>query len=163
LWLLGIPDSPDTFHLTRQIEGERAPLNLRGSDLHLFVRQTIQVEAGTCHTESYTYRLQADESPKSKSWLVRWEYYRKPPVPDYPYPLAHVHVRGRFTDSDEAIDRLHIPTGRVALELVIWHLIAEWGVPSKDDRWQFILGDSIKGFHERRTTDTGELPIGRDG
>jgi hypothetical protein len=113
------------------------------------VRQSIVVIDGRCQTESYTYRLQSDLG--LKSWLIRWEYHRDPPRPDYVYPAPHVHVHGRFSDS-EAIDRLHIPTRRVPLELVAWHLIAEWGVQSKSDDWQAILTESIKGFDERRTS-----------
>jgi len=30
---------------------------------------------------------------------------------------------------------LHIPTARVPLELVLWHVITEWGVAPKADGW----------------------------
>jgi hypothetical protein len=61
-----------------------------------------------------------------------------------------VHAEWR---QSAALDRLHIPTRRVPLELVIWHLIAEWRVTAKSDRWQGILRESIEGFDERRTAD----------
>ncbi|MGH2845607.1 MAG: hypothetical protein ACRDL0_06230 [Thermoleophilaceae bacterium] len=48
----------------------------------------------------------------------RWEYYRAPPRADYPYPPAHVHVNAVFRDGSAA-GRLHIPTRRVPLELVV--------------------------------------------
>jgi len=114
----------------------------------LFVRQVIEVVDGHCRTEAYSYRLQADAS--RSSWLIRWEYYRDPPRTDYPYVLAHVHVNGEFLDG-EPLGRLHVPTRRVPLELVIWHLIADWGVESKTTGWQVLLAGSIKGFDERRT------------
>lgn len=111
------------------------------------MRQVIEVVDGHCQTESYGYRLQADES--RESWLVRWEYYRTPPRPDYSYPLAHVHVNAAFADGSAA-GRLHIPTRLVPLETVIWHLIAEWNVTSRTDDWHTVLGESIEGFDERR-------------
>jgi hypothetical protein len=114
------------------------------------VRLIIEVIDGHCQTESYAYRLQAGDS--TDSWLVRWEYHRDVPRSDYPYPLAHVHVNATLPDGSPA-NRLHIPTRRVPLELVLWHLIAEWGVSSRTDEWRELLLASIQGFDERRTTD----------
>jgi hypothetical protein len=112
------------------------------------VRQVVVVVDGRCQTESYTYRLQSGET--MESWLIRWEYQREPPRPDYVYPAAHVHVHGAFPDA-EPIGRLHIPTRRVPFELILWHLIAEWGVESKSRDWQTILTESIEGFDRGRT------------
>ena len=113
------------------------------------MRLIIEVVEGHCQTESYAYRLQADEP--TESWLVRWEYQRDPPRPDYPYPLAHVHVNATLADYTPA-GGLHIPTRRVPLELIIWHLVAEWGASSRTDDWRQLLQASIRGFDERRTT-----------
>jgi hypothetical protein len=111
----------------------------------LFVRETIAVVAGRCRTESYGYRLQTDDSVGS--WLVRWEYHREPPRADYAYPAAHVHINGVFAGGQPA-QRLHIPTSRVPIELVIQHLIAEWGVECKSRDWRPLLAASM----DTRTT-----------
>jgi hypothetical protein len=148
LSLIPLPEDEDAFEITRLVERARSPLDLRGSSLRLFVRQMVVVVDGHCQTESYSYRLQSSES--TKSWLIRWEYYRDLPRADYPYPLAHVHVNGAFEDG-EAIARLHLPTRRIPLELVIWHLVAEWGVKARSGDWAALLQDSIVGFDERRT------------
>jgi hypothetical protein len=71
------------FQLSRVVDGRRAPLELHGTTVRLFIRHVIVVEDGRCRTESYGYRLQTDES--AASWLMRWEYLRKPPTPGYPY------------------------------------------------------------------------------
>jgi hypothetical protein len=126
------------------------PLELHGSQARLFVRQIIEVVEGHCQTESYGYRLQADES--IESWLIRWEYHRDPPRPDYSYPRAHVHVNGLFPNGD-TVGKLHIPTRRLPLELVLWHLIAEWEIRSKTSNWRATLEESIEGFDERRTAE----------
>jgi hypothetical protein len=68
------------------VDRASAPLELEGTTTRLFLRQIIEVVDGHCQVESYSYRLQADESVES--WLIRWEYYREPPRPDYSYPLA---------------------------------------------------------------------------
>lgn len=143
-----MPRTANAFELTRFVQRVSAPLDLHRSSLRLFVRQIIEVVDGHCRTESDVYRLQTDDSPGS--WLIRWEYYRNRPKPDYAYPLAHVHVNGEFA-SGQPINRLHIPTRRVPLELVVWHLIAEWGIVPKADDWQAILRESVEGFDERRT------------
>ncbi len=108
-----------------------------------------------CHTVTYAYRLAADEA--KDAWLVRWEYFRHPPRPDYPYPLAHLHLNAALRDVDaeqllaKPTPHLHLPTARVPFELVLWHLIAEWGVQAKTEDWQTRLRDSLRGFEERRT------------
>jgi hypothetical protein len=102
-----------------------------------------------CHTISYSYRLACGEA--KGDWLIRWDYFRQRPMPDYPYPLAHVHANGRFVPGAAVtLPKLHIPTRRVPLELVLWHLIAEWDVKPKQDDWRELLEESIEGFERRR-------------
>ena len=119
------------------------------------ISHTVEVEDEKCHTASYAYRLMTAES--KDAWVLRWEYFRRRPRSDYPYPLAHVHANAAATDSDaEALLRkpfphAHIPTARVPIELVFWHLIAEWDVQPKSDDWQDILSESLAGYQERRT------------
>lgn len=84
--MLALPYSTSAFELTRLVERASAPFELDGTSARLFVRQLITVVDGHCQVESYSYRLQADESVES--WLIRWEYYRAAPRPDYRYPLA---------------------------------------------------------------------------
>jgi hypothetical protein len=98
-----------------------------------------------CRTESYAYRLQADESPKS--WLIRWEYVRDPPSADRDYPRAHIHVNGTFPDNSP-IGRVHIASPKVALEAVIGNLISDWAVKPRTKNWKAILEDSVKDFAE---------------
>jgi hypothetical protein len=68
LSLIPLPNDEAAFDITRLVGGARASLELRGSSLQLFVRQTIVVVDGHCRTESYTYRLQESSAA---SWLVR--------------------------------------------------------------------------------------------
>jgi hypothetical protein len=143
-----VPGADDVFELTRFVERSAAALDLLGSTHRLFVRQIIEVVDDHCRVESYGYRLQTDDA--LQSWLIRWEYLRNRPRPDYEYPLAHVHINGEWS-SDAPLSRLHVPTRRVPLELVLWHLIAEWGITPKTADWQSILEESVEGFDERRT------------
>ncbi|MGZ4224405.1 MAG: hypothetical protein ACXVSU_25540 [Solirubrobacteraceae bacterium] len=68
-------------------------------------------------------------------------------------------------DADAAVPKVHIPTRRVPLELVLWHAIAEWSVEPKRNDWQALFEDSIGEFELRRrapqesVTACGVLPI----
>lgn len=146
--MIALPYDDDAFEITRFVDEQARSFDLFGTSLLLFIRQTIVVIDGHCQTESHTYRLQRDAS--AKSWLLRWEYLRDRPRPGYQYPLAHVHVNAAM-QGDEAIGRLHIPTRRLPLELVIWHLIVEWGIKPRTPEWLAVLEDSTAGFDERRT------------
>ena len=84
-----------------------------------------------CRTLSYSYRLQ--RTADRKSWIIRWEFLRQPPEPGYVYPLGHLHVNAEFAQDVAAVvakppGKLHIGTGRVAIEHVLWHLLSEWTV-----------------------------------
>lgn len=154
LTLVPIPGGDTRYNLACVERGERVAFALHGVRERLYIRQAIEVVDGHCQTASYTYRYQL--GPDKQSWLLRWEYFREPPRPDYEYPLGHVHVNAEFVDSSAGAKfrkppaHLHIPTGRVALELVLWHLIAEWGVDSKTDDWSGLFRQSLEGFEQRR-------------
>ena len=150
-----VPGQAEHFTLACVSDRRVVSLALHGSWLRLLVAHTVEVDRRKCHTVSYTYRLMSGEA--KDAWLLRWEYFRHPPRPDYAYPLAHVHANATFTDPAAApllrkpAAHLHVPTARVALELVLWHLIAEWGIQPKTADWRRVLGDSLAGYHQRQT------------
>ena len=131
------------------------PFALLGSSLRLLLSQTVEVNEGHCHTVTYAYRLATGDA--KSDWLLRWEYFRRAPRPDYPYPLAHAHVNAAMLAADaervlaKPLPHLHLPTARLPLELVLWHLIAEWGVQARSPDWQDLLRASLAGFEERRS------------
>ncbi len=150
--MVEIPGEVDLYLIKRVEGGDDPPLELSGTQRTLFAQQVIRVVDESdgrkhCQTVSYRYRLQADASPKST--LIRWEYDREPPRPDYQYPPAHVHFHGEL-EGEDARSR-HVPTGRVPLEYVVWHLISDWETAPLVDEWKAILEASIEGFQERRT------------
>jgi len=150
LTLLAQPGSGAHFTLAC-LEGTRpTDFALFGSTARLLLVHTVEVMGEHCSTVSYSYRLSAGSA--KESWLIRWEYFRDLPRPDYRYPLAHVHVNAGFAESIEAreLPRLHVPTARIALELVLWHLIAEWEVDARTDDWRALLAESMSGFEDRR-------------
>jgi hypothetical protein len=142
LSVAAIAGCSDVFELTRVVNEDKAPLELDGVSLCLFVKHVVAIEDGRCRTDSYSYRLQSDGWPKS--WLIRWEYVRDPPRGDYAYPPAHVHVNATFADGTP-VGHLHVPTGRVSLELVLRHLITDWNVKPRTEDWGDILDQTASG------------------
>jgi hypothetical protein len=144
---------PPHFDLVRLVNKRVTPLDLNGTSAVRLVQHKIEVTEWHCATLTYSYRYQRNYDPKS--WICRWEYFRKPPKPDYRYALAHFHVNAnlaRKAGSGENISGFHFPTARVPLELVLLHLIEEWGVkPLNPTKWRDTLASSRKGFEERRT------------
>lgn len=147
------PRAPNHFLLACFKGARVSSFDLHRSPLRLLVTHNLWVEDDEAHTASYAYRLMTSDS--KDDWLLRWEYYRRPPRDGYEYPLAHCHARhGKVGIGAVQLDlnRLHIPTGRMALEHVIWHLIAEWGVASLTVDWLQILKRSIDQFESQRTS-----------
>jgi len=66
----------------------------------------------------------------------------------YPYP--HAHIRGTDTRFD-ALDRKHIPSGRIAFEEVIRFLIEELGVGPEETNWKAILEETKKKFDAEKS------------
>jgi len=143
LSVVAIDDDRNAFELTRLVDAVRAPCELDGTTAQLRIQHGVVIDDGQCRTESYSYRLQAEASPRS--WLVRWDYVRDPSQSDYAYPRAHVHMNGTFFNG-APVERLHIPTRRVPLELVIRHLITDWNVKPRSGDWETILGESVEDF-----------------
>jgi hypothetical protein len=155
LTLLPLPGEAEHFTIAC-LDGTRAvSFALHDSALRLLIALTVDVDRDKCHTVSYAYRLVTAEA--KHAWLVRWEYFRRRPKPDYPYPFAHVHANVAFTNPTVAdllakpASHLHVPTARLPLELVLWHVIAEWGVKPRSTNWQEILRESLAGYEQRRT------------
>ena len=142
--------APERF-LIACFRGTRTvPFALNGTSLRLYVEHGVDMVDGREHTAFYTYRLQSGDD--RGSWLVRWDYICERPV-RYPYTLGHVHARADFITGmpTKPLEKLHVATARVALELVLHHLITEWGVQTKSPNWETILERSLADFESRRT------------
>jgi hypothetical protein len=134
------------FDICRYVDGATRALELHGTTARLLLQQKIDVRGEHCAAVTYQYRFQETDDPDS--WLFRWEWFRKQPRADYDYPLAHFHINSELVGTN--VSGMHFPTARVAIEQVVWGLIAEWGVESKSNDWREILTDSLEGFEERR-------------
>lgn len=126
-----------------------------GKDLYLWVWQRVWVEGGECHVLRYRYTIQSNETDR-RSAILRWQFHREKPNKDFGYLHSHVHVHAT-TGEGLDLTPLHIPTDRISLEMVIWHLFTDWAqfgvepIKPDDKGWQDVLIDSEKTFRKART------------
>lgn len=146
LSLLPRPAAPARFLIACVQGGRPVSFALKGTPLRLYLEHEVEAHDGIAHTASYRYVIQADEA--HDSWLVRWEYLRERPTGS---PYVHVRAEPGADFAVKPFERLHLPTARVAFELVLRHVISEWGVQPKTHGWSEILDDSLSGFEKRRS------------
>lgn len=95
-----------------------------------------------------SFQYQEDEA--GNDWIVRYDYLREP-GPD-PHPTAHLQIRGQLhadvLSDDKPLDRVHFPTGRVALEGVLRLLAEQFDVPTAEqpEVWRGVLSESERAF-----------------
>jgi len=85
---------------------------------------------------SYTYQAGHDvDDPRP---LFAYQYDRNAPMP---YPRCHLHVFAAPAGyaHERPFSRLHLPTRRVTLEQIVWHLIQEHDVEPRRDDWRQVL------------------------
>ena len=88
------------------------------------------------------YRYQWQSGADDGTWLVRWDYSRDPPVP----PHVNVHFGRGVNIGGKDSHKLHLPTGRVAIEDVVRFLAGEAGVTCNSDGWPKILDEAAAIF-----------------
>jgi hypothetical protein len=110
---------------------------------HLFAMMELGVRENAGQfwltTLASVYRWQATSD--GASWIVRWEYERDPIGTK---PPAHLHVNAtpaRYPEARRDFPKLHLPTGRVAIEDVIAFLLDEQGLPETSPNARAVLAE----------------------
>lgn len=111
-------------------------------------------------TLSYSYQYSAT-SPEDPDWILRYEYEVEPLNPKAKYPAGHLHVNAKPENYDRVetvkdFPSLHLPTRRLSLEEIVWHLINEHtpGISGayKEECFE-LLNESKTGYEERIVTE----------
>ncbi len=104
-------------------------------ELTLRPRETDPLHLTTTRA-SFTY--QAGHDPDNPRPLFAYQYDRNAP---FPYPRCHLHVFAAPDDyaQERPFSRLHLPTRRITLEQIVWHLIQEHHVEPRRDDWRHVL------------------------
>ena len=131
--------------------GQPAPLS---NGLYLNVEMTLRINREYAETPDVrlettraTYTYQASDDLDDPQPVFVYEYIRYPPPP---YPRCHLHVHavpGHYAGC-KPFPRLHLPTRRITLEQVVWHLIQEHGVEPRHDDWHEVLWRHEEWFRD---------------
>jgi len=94
------------------------------------------------------YRYQAGHNVDDPKPIFVYEYNRNAALR---YPRCHLHVFATpdHYPNETPFARLHLPTRRITLEQIVWHLIQEHGVQPRRPDWHHVLWR-----HETRFRDT---------
>ncbi len=96
-------------------------------------------------------------SPEDKDWVFRYEYEVEPVDPNSRYSAGHSHVNAEprnyaQIETVKGFPSLHLPTRRLSLEEILWHLINEHtpSISNADkDEWFSLLDESKAGYQAR--------------
>jgi hypothetical protein len=132
---------PDVLRLRRTV----------GHDLYLVASQAFVTvphpsRAGEykVKTLAYSYVLAADEDIHHE--FVTWQWH-----PDSTHKLPHAHVHWPCAYWYKDVNKLHLPTGRVSLELLAGFLIESLDVKPGREDWRDVLDDSLTRFETYRS------------
>lgn len=111
-------------------------------------------------TLGYSYQY-STTSPNDPDWVFRYEYEAQPLDPKARYPAGHLHVNAEprnyvRIETIKDFPSLHLPTRRLSLEEIVWHLINEHtpSVSSADkEGWFEFLDGSKSGYEQRMTSE----------
>lgn len=131
---------------------------MRPLDLHprgfLFFRQLVRRELLNGEPRiivehcQYTFSF-SDDPAEESAWVFRYEYNR-PGTFDRHH--SHFHING-IHPHNSTVDfrRIHFPTERLSIELILAHLIIEHNVQPRDAGALELLAKSHADFSRHRT------------
>lgn len=115
-------------------------------------------------TISYSYQY-STTSPEDADWVFRYEYEVEAVDPHSRYSAGHLHVNAQLEnysliETVKAFPSLHLPTRRLSLEEIVWHLINEHtpSISRADKDECFRLLDGSKAGYETRISDEQTPP-----
>ena len=108
--------------------------------MYLNVQVALQVVRSPLRLEmtDATFTYQAGGSLDDPRPVFEYHYQRDSRS-GYPRCHMHVHATPRHYSGDKPFSRLHLPTRRLTLEQIVWHLIQEHGVQPRRPDWHQVL------------------------
>ena len=99
------------------------------------------------HTTEYIYTIYERNQSHEIKPAIAWHYHPSSPVMGDP----HIHVYGRGMAFERTLEKLHIPSERVAFEMVVRFLVDDLGVTPNRADWRDLVEDSLSWFVRFRT------------
>ena len=113
-------------------------------------RESMEPTHVRLETTRATYTYQAGENLDESRPVFSYQYDRNS---SSPYPRCHLHVSAvpENYPGCKPFPRLHLPTRRITLEQVVWHLIQEHGVRPRQPDWHAVLWRHEEWFRDIQT------------
>ena len=128
--------------------GQPAPLS---NGMFLNVQIALRVVRSPFRLETtdatFTYQAGSDLDDPRPVFVY---HYERDSRSGYPRCHLHLHATPRHYTGAKPFSRLHIPTRRLTLEQIVWHLIQEHGVQPRRDDWHQILWRHETHFRDTR-------------
>lgn len=122
------------------------PLEL-GDGKWLHFRQLVVEQGQKIDVVEARYILSfSSDVDDDEKHVFRWEYIREPP--ERYIPQSHLHLYGNNSNIGR-LERVHFPTRRLSVEQIIAHLIIEYNVPPRAQKWFEILAKGHLDFLKR--------------
>ena len=117
--------------------------------MYLNVQIALQVTRSPPRLETmaatFTYQAGGDlDEPRP----VFEYHYERNARSGYPRCHVHVHATPNHYTPKRSFSRLHLPTRRLTLEQIVWHLIQEHGVQPLRDDWHAVLWRHEEWFRD---------------
>lgn len=93
-------------------------------------------------TTAYQYML----TYKDEHEILAYQWH-----PQSKIKFPHLHLGSSAKISSKTLNKLHMPTGRIALEQVLRLTVDELGVKPINNRWEAILAEAQSRFEKWRT------------
>lgn len=152
VWLGGDTDILIVGHRTKRSSRRGQPV-LLSNGMYLNVQIALQVIRNPLRLETtdatFTYQAGADlDNPRP----VFEYHYQRDSRSGYPRCHLHVHATPHHYPGEKPFARLHLPTRRLTLEQIVWHLIREHGVQPRRPDWHDILWRHETNFRDTQRT-----------
>lgn len=126
----------------------------RGIERWIEVNVTVEArqddaETGSWRTHTLRYDYSLYDTAAEGHYLLAYHFHPDPEGVGHQRP--HVHVRSRPAWAPRALERTHLPTGRVACEAFVGMLIEEFQIRHARPDWERILAKRQEMFESRRT------------
>lgn len=165
IWVATPPLAPPQGEWSLHISGKKGgdPIRLRRDDDSLIYLTALQrfrprqdeTGAWRMRTLEYNYTVWEALPDRSLKPVLQWHFH---PSTGTTSDTPHLHVRTSEFLCGLTTRRLHIPTERVAFEVVVRFLIEEMAVKPTRKDWSDVIDEALEAFVKHRSWTTKPTP-----
>ena len=101
-------------------------------------------EWGPFKVKTTAYQYAIDDEKEKELFAFQWH-------PDSKIKFPHLHLGSSAKIAEKTLKKLHLPTGRIALEQVLRLAVEDLGIKPLNRRWDAILSEAQQRFEKWRT------------